>query len=72
MSLTTSEKIKVIVKRRNMTFSQLAKTIGISRQNLYNKLKRDSFQEQDLRAIAEALDCDFDAVFVMRDTGERV
>ena len=72
MSLTTSEKIKVILKRRNMTASQLATAIGISRQNLYNKFKRDNFQEKELKIIAETLDCEFDAAFVMRDTGERI
>jgi hypothetical protein len=35
-------------------------------------MTRDNFQEQDIRAMAEALDCEYEAYLVMKDTGERV
>ena len=72
MALTMGDKIMIIMKRRQLTITQLAAKTNQSRTNLSNKLKRDNFQEQELRAIAEALDCDFEASFVMRDTGERI
>ena len=43
-----------LVKRGNISESELARRIGISPQNLHNKMKRDNFTETDLREIAEA------------------
>ena len=72
MGLTMGEKISVVLKRRNMNISQLAEATGQTRQNLHNKLKRDNFQEKELRSIAKALDCEYEAFFVMNDTGEKI
>ena len=38
----------------------------------YNKMSRDNFPERELKAIAEALDCDCEVSFIMRDTGESI
>ena len=70
--LTMGEKIKIILKRRNMTLAQLAEKTGQSRQNLSNKLSRDNFTEKELYVIAAALDCSFHAAFTMNDTGEQL
>lgn len=70
MPLTMGEKIKVVLKRRNMTLGDLADKTGQSRQNLSNKISRDNFTEKDLQSIAEALDCTYTASFTMNDTGE--
>lgn len=70
MPLSMSEKIKVILKRRNMTLGDLADKTGQSRQNLSNKMSRDNFTEKDLRTIAAALDCTYAASLTMNDTGE--
>ncbi len=72
MNLTMGEKIRVILKRRSMTVAQLADLTNQTRQNLSNKLARDNFQEQDIKAIADALNCDYEAYLVMRDSGEKV
>ena len=72
MGLTSSERIKIILKRRGMTLGQLAEKTGQTRQNLSNKMGRDNFPEKELREIAAALDCDYEANFIMRDTGEKV
>ena len=72
MNLTMGEKIRVILKRRGMTVAQLAELTNQTRQNLSNKLTRDNFQEQDIKVIAEALNCDYEAYLVMKDTGEKV
>lgn len=72
MPLTMAEKIKVVLGRRNMTIAQLAEKTGQSRQNLSNKMSRDNFTESDLHIIAEALDCEYTAKFVMNDTGEEI
>ena len=72
MPLTMGEKMKVILKRRNMTLAELADRIGQSRQNLSNKMSRDNFSEKELYEIAKALDCSYEAHFVMNDTGEEI
>ena len=48
-----------------MTIKELAEQIeertgkNMSRQNMTQRLKRDNFQEQDMRMIAEILGCSF-------------
>lgn len=68
--LTMGEKIKVMLGRRNMTVAQLAELTNQSRQNMSNKMNRDNFTENELRRIAEALNCTYQATFTMNDTGE--
>ncbi|NHN33559.1 helix-turn-helix transcriptional regulator [Paenibacillus agricola] len=72
MPLTIAEKIKVILGRRDMTIADLANKLGQSRQNLTNKLSRDKFTEKEAVEIASVLGCDFEAVFTLRDTGEKL
>lgn len=72
MELTTSEKIRIILKRRGVSITELAETISTTRQNLTNKLTRDNFTESDIKAIAQALDCSFKSTFVLNDTGEEI
>jgi len=68
-----TEKIRImLVKRGNMSEAELARKLGVSPQNLNNKMKRDNFSESDLNKIAEALDCTFEAGFRMKDTGEYI
>lgn len=67
-----SEKIKIVLVKRKMTVTQLAEKINTSSQNLSNKLRQDNFREKELQEIANALDCDYTADFVLRDTGEKV
>ena len=68
-----SEKIRILlIKRGNLSQTELAKRLNTSPQNLNDKLKRDNFTERDLQAIASALDCTFTATFTMNDTGETI
>ena len=72
MQLLVSEKIKIILGRRNMTVSDLAKKLNTSRQNLTNKFSRSNFSEKELRQIAEAMDCSVDVLFTLNDTEETI
>lgn len=68
-----TEQIRILlVKRGNMSEAELARRLGISPQNLNNKMKRDNFAENDLRKIADVLDCTLNVSFEMNDTGERI
>lgn len=70
--MAMSEKIKIVLLKRKMSITELAELIGTQRSNLSNKLSRDNFSEKELRTIAEALNCDLDVSFTLRDTGEKV
>jgi transcriptional regulator with XRE-family HTH domain len=71
MSMVESIRI-ALVKRGNLSESELARRMGVSPQNLHNKMKRDNFTETDLREIAEALGLQLDIAFVDPETKERV
>lgn len=70
--LSIGEKIRIILKRRNMKISDLARILNTSPANISGKLARDNFSEKEAREIAEALDCDFEGVFTLSDTKEKV
>ena len=72
MSITFGEKIKIILKRRNMTISELADILGTSRQNLTNKFTRDNFPEKEMVEISEKLNCTYKGSITMNDTGEEI
>lgn len=72
MDMTISEKIRVLLGRRGMTVTALAKGMNISRQYMTKKLKDNDFTVWELKKIAGLLGCDFEAVFVARDSGERI
>ena len=72
MSLSMGEKIKIVLKRRNMTLGELAEQTSQSRQNLSNKMSRDNFSEKELISIAAVLDCTYHAEFTMNDSGEEI
>ena len=55
-----------------MTIKELAEKIGTNGNNLSNKLSRDNFSEKELSEIAEALDCDYDGIFTLRDSGKTI
>lgn len=65
-------KIRTILLERNMTIKELSDKLGYKGTNLNNKLKRDNLNEKELIAIADALDCDFDGIFTLRDTGKKI
>jgi transcriptional regulator with XRE-family HTH domain len=72
LPLTFGEKIKVIMGRRRISITDLAKKTGQSPQNMSNKMSRDNFSEKELKEIAAALDCTFETTFKMNDTGEEI
>lgn len=71
MQLKTSEKIRLLCGRQNMTLSQLAEGLRTTAQNLSNKLARNNFSENELKEIAKALDCEFESFFVLK-SGEKL
>lgn len=68
-----SEKIRILlIKKGNMSITDLAKLLNTSPQNLSGKIKRDNFSEKELKEIAKVLDCEYKSSFVIKETGEEV
>lgn len=70
--MAMAEKVRILLVKRKITVTDLAKRLGMSQSNLSNKLSRDNFSEKELQEIAESLNCDLDIRFTLRDTGEQV
>lgn len=70
--MAMTEKIKILLVKKKISAAQLAKLLGTTSANLYNKFKRDNFSEKELIEIANVLSCEYEAGFVIKETGERV
>ena len=70
----SAKKIRLMLVHRDMMLKDLASSLSppMKPQNLSNRMKLDDFRESDLRRIADALGCNLEINFVMRDTGEKV
>lgn len=70
MDISVAEKIRLIMKRQNMTMGELAESSGQTRQNLSNKMTRGNFTERDIETLARALGCQVKISFVLSDGTE--
>jgi DNA-binding Xre family transcriptional regulator len=66
-----SEKIRLVLAKKDKSKAWLAEQLGWSTSNLYNKFKRDNFSEKELLEIARVLDCTLEANFVLNESGEK-
>jgi len=64
MKLSMAEKIRALLKEKNMTIKELSTRLCTSNQNMANKLRRDNFSMKELEAIAEVLDYEFVVSFI--------
>lgn len=71
MSYTIGEKLQVIMKRKGITVTQLAKLTHQTRQNLSRKLCHNLMTVQELSEYAEILGCRVDILLTMTDTNEQ-
>lgn len=65
--MSMSKKIRQLLIEKDINVAKLAELLNTTPQNLSNKLMRDNFSEQDLQKIASALNCRFDAKFIIED-----
>ncbi|MBQ9036366.1 MAG: helix-turn-helix transcriptional regulator [Erysipelotrichaceae bacterium] len=63
--MDTSKAVKAACKLQGVSLSELAARLGQSRQNLYNKLRRNKMSGQELQQIAEALGISFQQTFIL-------
>ncbi|MCR5494799.1 MAG: helix-turn-helix transcriptional regulator [Treponema sp.] len=66
------ETILALCKKRNTNYSEIARKIGTTKQNICNKFARNKFYLDDIEKIAEALDCTLEIKFIDNQTGENL
>ena len=59
-----AREIQKIMIDKDIKKKTLAERCGWSPANLYGKMQRDNFSENELQLIAEALDCDLEIRFI--------
>ena len=69
--MAMTEKIKILLVKKNVKAAHLAKMLDTTPSNLYKKLERDNFSEKELIKIAETLGCKYEGFFFL-DNGDRV
>ncbi|MSA03613.1 helix-turn-helix domain-containing protein [Lactonifactor sp. BIOML-A3] len=65
--MKTSDMIKELCNRRNISVSELARRIGQTPQNLGKKLKRDTVSLEELKQIADVMGVTFEQSFTFPD-----
>ena len=59
-----AKEINKIMIDKDIKKGQLAERCGWTASNLYNKMKRNNFSENELQTIAEALGCELKIEFI--------
>jgi transcriptional regulator with XRE-family HTH domain len=68
--MNTSDLIRKLCEKQNVSISELSRRIGQSRQNLYKKLLRDTLTLDEIKQISDALGVKFEQSFTL-PSGER-
>lgn len=69
--MATSDMIRELCKKKNISLAELARRIGQSPQNFNKKLKRETVSFEEMMEIAKALNVKFEQAFVLAD-GEKI
>ena len=62
-----SERLKIILVKKNMNIAKLAELMGLSSTTLYSKFKRGNFSVKDLNEISKALNLSYEITFTIND-----
>ncbi len=68
--MTTSDMIRELCDRMNISLAELCRRIGQTPQNFNKKLKRDTLSLKELIAIADVLNVSFEQSFVLENGKE--
>jgi transcriptional regulator with XRE-family HTH domain len=68
--MTTSDMIRELCDRMNISLAELCRRIGQTPQNFNKKLKRDTLSLKELIAIADVLYVSFEQSFVLENGKE--
>lgn len=65
--MTTSDMIRQLCEKMNISLAELCRRIGQTPQNFNKKLKRGTVSFEEMMAIAEALGVNYEQAFVLPD-----
>ena len=65
--MTTSDMIRELCEKKNISLAKLARRIGQSPQNFNKKLKRDTVTFEELKQIADVMGVTFEQSFIFPD-----
>lgn len=68
--MTTSDMIRTLCEKQNISLAELSRRIGQTPQNFNKKLKRGTVSFDEMVAIAEAVGVEYEQAFVLPD-GEK-
>ena len=69
--MTTSDMIRELCDRMDISLAELCRRIGQTPQNFTKKLQRGTVSSEEMAKIAEVLDVGYEQIFVL-DNGEKV
>ena len=69
--MTTSDMIRELCDRKNISLAELCRRIGQTPQNFNKKLQRGTVSFEEMMKIAESLDVVYEQAFVLPD-GEKI
>ncbi len=69
--MTTSDIIRQLCEKMNISLAELCRRIGQTPQNFNKKLKRGTVSFEEMMAIAEALGVGYEQAFILPN-GERI
>ena len=69
--MATSEQLKILCVKLNISVSELARRCGTSPQAFSQKMKREGFTPAELKEVAGAVGCMYESSFILPN-GERV
>lgn len=68
--MTTSDMIRELCEKQNISLAELCRRIGQTPQNFNKKLQRGTVSFEEMLRIAEALDVGYEQAFVLPDGNE--
>lgn len=68
--MTTSDMIRILCKKQNISLAELCRRIGQTPQNFNKKLKRGTVSFEEMMVIANVLNVDYEQAFILPDGSE--
>lgn len=69
--MTTSNMIRELCEKQNVSLAELCRHIGQTPQNFNKKLKRGTVSYEEMMTISEVLEVEYEQVFILPD-GEKI
>ena len=69
--MTTSDMIRKLCEKKNISLAELCRRIGQTPQNFNKKLQRGTVSFEEMFKIADALDVGYEQAFVLSD-GDKI